>query len=116
MDRAADHARLAELLRDAESDLQLAAGGGAVCVFTKAGTPVPGIKYHEGRRAALKDVLRRSRTSSDEIAPLAAQVRATWAEDLERLTQRGAGPDWVAYRTGGVDALTELSAALGPRD
>ena len=109
-----DDPRLALLLADAEAGLAAAAGGAAVCVFTKAGTPVPGIKYHEGRRAALKEVARLSGRTSRATADTATDVRASWAEDLERLTQRGAGPDWIAYRQGGLDALTDLVAEPDP--
>jgi hypothetical protein len=103
-----DDARLALMLAEAEAGLAAAAGGAAVCVFTKAGTPVPGIKYHEGRRAALKEVARLSGRTSRGAADAAADVRASWAEDLERLTLRDAGPDWIAYRQGGLDALADL--------
>ena len=107
-------ARLAALLAEAEAGLAAAAGGAAVCVFTKAGTPVPGIKYHEGRRAALKEVARLGGRTSRSPEDAAADVRASWAEDLERLTQRGAGPDWIAYRQGGLDALADLVAPPAP--
>lgn len=99
---------LEELLHRAEADLDAAAGGAAVCVFTKAGTAVPGIKYHEGRRAALKEVVRRCRRTSEQPSAAAGDIRADWAEHLERLTERGAGADWIAYRQGGIDALADL--------
>ena len=102
---------LADLLHQAEADLDAAAGGAAVCVFTKAGTAVPGIKYHEGRRAALKEVARRCRRTSERPSAAAGEVRADWAEHLERLTERGAGADWIAYRQGGLDALADLAPA-----
>ena len=41
--------------------LETAAGGGAVCAFTKAGIPVPGIKYAEGQWAALQEVAQLAR-------------------------------------------------------
>jgi hypothetical protein len=106
--------RLALLLAEAEAGLAAAAGGAAVCVFTKAGTAVPGIKYHEGRRAALKEVSRVSGRTARDAHDVAAEVRRSWAEDLERLTERAAGPDWIAYRQGGLDALADLVAPPDP--
>ncbi len=100
------------LVDDAARSLHEAAGGAAVCTFTKAGVPVPGIKYAEGRWAALREVQRAHRrapagtTSTD----LAAGALTTWQAALDRLESSGGGADWLAYRHGGVDALTDLLA------
>ena len=106
--------RLERLRADARSGLDAAAGGAAVCVFTRAGTPVPGIKYHEGRWAALTEVARRCRRTGEDPGRVAVEVRTGWSEDLDRLRRRAAGPDWIAYREGGLDALDELGADAGP--
>ena len=98
---------LDSLLEDAATTLGRLAGGAAVCTFSRAGVPVPGIKYAEGRWAALREVQRAtSRGASREAATAAALV--TWEAEVESAVSRGAGRDWVAYRTGGVDALSTL--------
>ena len=89
-------------------------GGAAVCTFTKAGTPVPGIKYAEGRWAALREVQRaRGRApagaSTDDLV---ASALATWQTALDRAVDTSAGADWLAYRHGGVDALHDLADTL----
>ena len=106
--------QLDRLLEAAKAGLEQATGGGAVCAFTKAGTPVPGIKYHEGRWAALNEVARRYRGDSRDPATAAHEISDAWSADLERLTQRDAGPDWIAYRHGGLDALADLLTAANP--
>jgi hypothetical protein len=107
-------AALHRLLGAATAGLDEAAGGAAVCAFTKAGTPVPGIKYHEGRWAALNQVARRCRPGREDPATAALEVHSDWSADLARLTERGAGPDWIAYRRGGLDALDDLLTAAEP--
>ena len=107
-------APLDRLLEAAKAGLDGAAGGGAVCAFTKAATPVPGIKYHEGRWAALNEVARRCRRDPQDPATAALEISAVWSADLERLAQRDAGPDWLAYRRGGLDALADLLTAADP--
>lgn len=109
-----DLERLDELLGAAAAGLELATGGAAVCTLSKAGTPVPGVKYHEGRWAALNELARRCRRSGEDPGATAAILRSSWAAELERLTARGAGPDWIAYRVGGVDALAELAPPDSP--
>jgi len=103
------------LLEDAAVTLGRLAGGAAVCTFSRAGVPVPGIKYAEGRWAALREVQRAtSRGAALETASATALV--TWGAQLESAVARAAGRDWVAYRTGGVDALGLLieSTATAP--
>jgi hypothetical protein len=88
------------------------AGGVPVCTFTKAGQPVPGIKYAEGRWAALREA-QRAHARGQAVGDAVAAVRADWAAAAEQLRTRGAGPDWIAYRSGGVDALDELIETMG---
>ena len=109
-------AALDRLLREAERDMAAVAGDTAVCVFTKAGRAVPGLKYHEGRRAALGDVARRSRRTEREPVDVATELLPTWESDLRRLTEKAAGPAWIAYTQGGIDALTALAGEAGPAD
>nr|NLI51182.1 hypothetical protein [Propionibacterium sp.] len=114
---------LAGLLDEAARSLQRLAGGAAVCTFTRAGQPVPGIKYAEGRWAALRETQRRATVSAppggtagvdDPVLATAAEVRATWAKNLQRAHERKAGPDWIAYHTGGLDALADLALHAAP--
>jgi hypothetical protein len=98
------------LAAEAAAGLDAAARGVPVCVATKSGTPAPGVKYHEGRWAALNEVARRCRRTSEDVTAVATAVRLSWADELLRLTERAAGADWIAYREGGTDALTDLLA------
>lgn len=68
---------------------------------------MPGIKYPEGAWAALREVKRAGRAGGD-LAERAIAVRAKWQADLASHERRGSGPDWIAYLTGGVDALDGL--------
>lgn len=101
-------AELAELVESAARALDSATGSSAVCTFTRSGTPVPGIKYAEGRWAALREAQRRiaKGASFDDAVRVGLEE---WAAALDTLRLRGANADWVAYRTGGVDALDELA-------
>ena len=108
-----DAARLADLTRRAEADLQAAAGGAAVCTLTRAGTPAPAVKYAEGRWAALREVDRTARRQGTDLLTTARDAAEAWTRARTELLARGAGPDWLAYRAGGIDALTELVEADG---
>ncbi|MEZ5114947.1 MAG: hypothetical protein R2737_01655 [Candidatus Nanopelagicales bacterium] len=101
-------ATLEGALARARADLQASAGGAAVCTFTRAGIPVPSVKLHEGAWAALSEVRRQGRRGRDPLEQVAQDVRSRWAADLELRRQRDAGPDWVAYLLGGVEALDRL--------
>ena len=83
---------LARLREEARAGMDAAAGGAAVCVFTREGRPVPGIKYHEGRWAALTEVARRCRRTGEDPEPVSVEVRADWTEQLERLPAPGRRP------------------------
>lgn len=106
---ADEDALLAGLLEDAAQTMQRLSGGMAVCIFTRAGKPVPGVKYAEGRWAALRAAHRKALTTTSLTEAL-AELSATWRSSLQRSEERAAGPDWLAYYTGGLDALTELVA------
>lgn len=106
--------RLEQMLAAAKLSLHAAAGGAAVCAFTKAGTPVPGIKYQEGRWAALREVSVRCAQGGHDAATAALEISRGWSSDLERRTRNEAGPDWIAYRHGGLDALADLLSAANP--
>lgn len=92
--------------------MQGRSAGQAVCALTKSGTSVPGVKYAEGRWAALREVQRAVRAGG-ELVSCAEAAEKSWAEHLQTLQARGAGQDWIAYRSGGIDALIDLNAEIG---
>ncbi|MFY9263278.1 MAG: hypothetical protein GX483_01445 [Actinomycetaceae bacterium] len=108
--KEADEA-LTAMISDAVEDITRLTGGVAMCTYTKAGNPVPGIKYAEGRWAALK-VVRRSAERGVNYYDAVVAAQAAWQTKLARLEENGAGKDWMAYQHGGVDALAEFLAVL----
>ena len=104
-------ALLDDLLSAATRALDASGGGRAMCSFTKAGVAVPGMKYAEGRWASLR-VVRRATPGTGSVAHAVAEARQAWLSAYERALAGGAGPDWIAYRSVGVDALDELASAL----
>lgn len=100
--------RLAALIDDAALRLDAVSGGVAVCTFTKAGASVPGIKYAEGRWAALREVSRAIRRDGAPLDEAARAAHDQWTRALDALRQRESSADWIAYRTGGTDALDDL--------
>ena len=68
-------AELQRLIEEASAGLDAAAQGVPVCVATKAGRAAPGVKFHEGRWAALTEVARRCRRTSEDAADAASDVR-----------------------------------------
>lgn len=99
-------------LTQAGEDLDAAAGSSSLCSLSRSGTPMPGIKYPEGAWAALREVRRETRASGD-VPAAAERVRARWSADLAAHEARGSGPDWIAYLTGGVDAIDALMEVPG---
>jgi hypothetical protein len=96
--------------------LDAAAGSSSLCSLSRAGIAIPGIKYPEGAWAALRDAQRAVRSGGDPREQISA-VRDRWRADLASHEQRGSGPDWIAYLTGGVDALDGLlESASGSLD
>lgn len=95
---------LREILADAGRAMEQASGGASVCSFTKSGVSVPSLKYAEGRWAALREL----RSQGADHAS-AERLGAAWHEQLTALETRGASRDWLAYRSGGVDALAEFA-------
>ncbi len=108
-DLTTDQARSAELLAEelesASRDLMAATSGSSLCTFSKRSGPVPAAKYHEGRWAALREVSRVNAPGNPDRVEVALRIRGRWAAQLADLHIRDAGPDWIAYRSGGVDAL-----------
>lgn len=101
---------LAERKAAAERALDAAAGSSSLCSLSRAGVPMPGIKYPEGAWVALREVERAARASSVQQA--CEEVQVKWAADVARHRERDSGPDWIAYATGGLDAVDGLLEAL----
>lgn len=62
-------------------------------------TSVQGVKYFEGRWAALREVQRGGEPK---------EIFNRWRLEHERHTTQGSGDAWVHYSAGGVDAIFEL--------
>jgi hypothetical protein len=87
-----------------------AAGDASLCALSRAGTPHPAAKFHEGAAAALAGV-RRSLRRGTGTGPsdAVATARRRWKDQNAALATRGR--DWAAYYAGGVDALDRLAAS-----
>ena len=87
-------------------------GSKGLCTISRAGLSMPALKYDEGAASAMADlrrVLLNTVERAEESALLAAiaQVRDTWRQSpAQRLAQTS--EDWLAYATGGEDALSSL--------
>jgi hypothetical protein len=102
---------LDQLIQQAEVRLDAAAGSTSLCTVSRSGAAMPGVKYPEGSWVALRDVRRMMKTVTDMSAAISL-VRQQWEADLQRHTSSGSGSNWIAYLTGGLDALDELSDAM----
>ncbi len=87
------------MIEAAEADLTTASAGAPLCKVSMTGTTGQSVKYFEGRWAALREVQR----GADAKDTLDA-----WRQEYERQRDAAAGPAWLQYRAGGVDALFEL--------
>lgn len=120
-----------EVRVDATRHLSALAGDASMCAIGRSGRSFPAAKYHEGRQAAAgqaRRVLRGSPASTagsagsdglaaegkgadDSVAQALAGVTSEWRQMLASAEAKG--PDWVAYATGGLDALAEISEPTG---
>lgn len=85
-------------------------GDVTACAIAKDGGSYPAGKFHEGRVAALGELMRRL---DDASTPgQVVESAAALAEEWEGRVQPGAGAsrEWESYRAGGVQALQELAA------
>ena len=98
-------------LRAAATEAWAAAMGDATsCALAKDGRSYPAGKYHEGRVAALGELMRRLPPGTDAAAALgiARDLAAAWDA---RVPPGGAGNrEWESYRAGGIAALEEMTA------
>ena len=105
---------IAERRARVEQELTVAAGGASLCSISRSAGPVPGVKYLEGRMAALMELERAHRQGMGGT-DVATEAHQRWTERLVGAQQRGMGADWTAYYAGGVDELAELSAPASDR-
>lgn len=100
--------------------------GASLCSVSRSGERIEGVKYPEGRWAAMRELRRRwtrlEHTPGEPVRrhPLVmavlAELSVVWRADLDSRRSDG-NSNWMAYRTGGVDALEEMQdllAAAGP--
>ena len=91
------------------TELTSVAAASSLCMISRSSGPVDGAKYLEGRMAALSELKRAARRRPGAgLADVAEPIVAQWRSDLELQQERGARVGGLAYRAGGVDALTEL--------
>ncbi|MGB9374216.1 MAG: hypothetical protein WCA82_08670 [Jiangellales bacterium] len=93
---------------DAVRHLTALAGNASMCAIGRSGRSFPAAKYHEGRQSAAGDVRRALRRGPAGVDDVLADLRQRWQQTLADADAKG--PDWVAYATGGLDALAEITA------
>lgn len=81
------------------------------CDLSRNGRSHPAAKSHEGRVAALGELLR---VIADDVGPVtlacqAAGVKARWVAQARTRARRDA--DWEAYHASGIRAMDEVVAA-----
>jgi hypothetical protein len=116
-----------EVRMDATRHLTALAGDASMCAIGRSGRSFPAAKYHEGRQAAAgqaRRVLRGGSAGSagpsdghradESVAEALDGVTSQWRQMLADAEAKG--PDWVAYATGGLDALAEISEPPRPAD
>lgn len=100
-------------LAAAEQAVMASTGGAAWCQLQRDGRVTGGVKYDEGRLAALMAARRRLRSADPATwAQVLAEELAQWQQALAEVqAQPKPAMPWLAYRQGGVDALTALQEA-----
>jgi len=100
-----------DTLEGALADLSAVSGDASLCYVSRSGGPVSGVKYHEGRVSALRELRRGCRRGEQEALE---RTLREWRAEQERYVDRPGTDPWKAYRTGGVDALLTVSEAVSP--
>ncbi len=105
---AIDVSRVARLRAEAIRAWSDALGDSTACALTKSGRSFPAAKFHEGRVAALGEMLRGLR--DDPPPGRVSELISTLGESWEGRSQPGTnnGGEWASYRAGGLEALREL--------
>lgn len=101
---------LDEHMDSIERELSAVAGDASLCAISRSAGSVPGAKYLEGRRAAVVEV-RRAMRSGRSLAEIVEDRATVWRAELALTEERSMGPDWRAYRAGGVDELDSLAGS-----
>ncbi|MRX43705.1 hypothetical protein [Agromyces kandeliae] len=85
-------------------------GDATSCALAKDGRSHPAGKFHEGRTAALGELLRACPADApgSTIVALAASLAEQWRG---RTAPGGGSRDWESYRAGGLDALAAVAAS-----
>lgn len=91
---------------DAVEHLTRLAGDASMCAIGRSGRSFPAAKYHEGRQSSAGQVRRLLRKDPDAGLAAVDAVRQEWEQTLASAAAKG--KDWVAYATGGLDAITEI--------
>ena len=100
--------RATDVRLDATKHLTALAGDASMCAIGRSGRSFPAAKYHEGRQSAASQVRRALRSGTPVTASVVVTtVRADWEQMLAGAPSKG--PDWLAYATGGLDALAEIT-------
>lgn len=109
---------LAQQIAAVERSYTAQTGGAAVCQLHKDGRVTGGLKYDEGRLTVLQTARRMLPSADDDqaYATYRAAIESelqNWQAELraQQAKEQPALP-WVAYRQGGVDALTALRELL----
>lgn len=98
-----DRASVQRARAAATQDWSHALGGANACVLAKNGQSHPAGKFHEGRVAALGELLRQIHADAapTEIADAADSLRSQW----QRRATSAANQDWASYWAGGLAEL-----------
>ncbi len=94
-----------------EIELNNAAAGRSLCAISKSAGSVPGAKYLEGRLVAARELARQ--LDGGAVCDSGRVLLARWRQALDDVTESRFGADWLAYRAGGVDELTDVLELCG---
>ncbi len=94
-------------LASIEHALASVSSGASLCTISRSAGSVPGAKYLEGQMAAVLEV-RRGVGAGRPLGEVLDERASAWAVELSRVAERSMGPDWLAYRAGGVDELESM--------
>ncbi|GAA4378550.1 hypothetical protein [Agromyces bauzanensis] len=108
-DPVVDRATVKRRRLEAAEELSMLLGDTTACAIAKDGRSYPAGKFHEGRIAALGDLMRRidADSTAERIADAAVELRAEWEHRV--VPGGGESRDWESYRAGGVQALGEFA-------
>lgn len=108
------------MLAQVEQSFRSQAGGASFCQLQKDGRVTGGVKYDEGRLVALhwarRIIAAGGQDGIESCGEAIAAERKTWEAALDAVCAKEPPPmAWIAYRQGGVDALTWALAFIQHR-